>query len=357
MKAFGIQLMAEFLDCQASQTLAQGDQMESLLREAIPGCGLDLRQIAVHQFDPVGVTAVAIIGESHVALHTYPETQHVAVDIFTCAPGAPGPQRLLEWLQARLQPRQVRTAELLRGHKIAFQQPGLITDFSKAAFEISYHVQATCFHQRSLWQEIKVIDNPTFGRMLFLDQELQIAESDGIYHQTLVAPLLGANPPRVAILGGGDGGTLRCLLQSIPAVEAVAVLEIDPAVVAAARTHLPALCGGSFDDPRTQLHYGDASHLLTEFSGLDALIGDLTSAPEIHSHQTWESYAERLVAAMAEALRSGGVLSLQVGSAFEQARQAHLRGLLGRHFEALHTEEVFIPSFCERWLFISARKP
>jgi spermidine synthase len=356
MKAFGTQLIAEFLDCQQAALLAHGDQMEALLKEGIPYCGLDLRQIAVHQFDPMGVTAVAIIGESHVALHTYPETQHVAVDIFTCAPGAAGPTLLLDWLKARLQPREVRTAELLRGHKIAFQQPGLITDFSKAAFEISYHVRATYLHERSAWQEIKVIDNPTFGRMLFLDQELQIAESDAIYHQTLVGPLQPYAPARVAILGGGDGGTLHCLLQQIPALKEVAVLEIDPAVVAVAQVHLQPLCGDAFEDPRTALCYGDACALLANFADLDAVIGDLTTAPEIHSHQAWDVYAERLVGAMAQALRPGGMVSLQVGSAFEQARHIQLTALLQRHFEAVRCEAVFIPSFCERWMFLTARK-
>lgn len=356
MKAFGTQLIAEFLDCQHAHLLAHCDQMEALLRVGIPHCGLDLRQIAVHQFDPIGVTAVAIIGESHVALHTYPETQHVAVDIFTCAPGALGPAQLLEWLKTQLQPREVRTAELLRGHKIAFQQPGLITDFSKAAFEISYHVRAICLHERSAWQEIKVIDNPTFGRMLFLDQELQIAESDAIYHQTLVAPLQAQAPARVAILGGGDGGTLHCLLQQIPALQAVAVLEIDPAVVAAAQSHLQVLCGDSFDDSRTALCYGDACTLLADFSDLDAIIGDLTTAPEIHSHQAWDVYAAELIGAMALALRPGGIVSLQVGSAFEQTRHAQLTALLQRHFGAVRCEAVFIPSFCERWTFMTACK-
>jgi S-adenosylmethionine decarboxylase len=37
-----------------------------------------------HQFDPVGVSGVLLIAESHVSVHTWPEDAFVAVDIFTC---------------------------------------------------------------------------------------------------------------------------------------------------------------------------------------------------------------------------------------------------------------------------------
>tara|TARA_B100000768_G_scaffold110096_1_gene102078 strand:- start:1113 stop:1469 length:357 start_codon:yes stop_codon:yes gene_type:complete len=38
----------------------------------------------VHQFEPQGTTAVWILAESHMALHTYPEQNFLAVDVFTC---------------------------------------------------------------------------------------------------------------------------------------------------------------------------------------------------------------------------------------------------------------------------------
>lgn len=37
-----------------------------------------------HHFDPQGTTAVWILAESHMAIHTYPEESFMAIDIFTC---------------------------------------------------------------------------------------------------------------------------------------------------------------------------------------------------------------------------------------------------------------------------------
>ena len=40
--------------------------------------------IVSHKFDPFGVTAIALLAESHLSIHTWPESQYSAIDIFTC---------------------------------------------------------------------------------------------------------------------------------------------------------------------------------------------------------------------------------------------------------------------------------
>ena len=37
-----------------------------------------------NKFDPQGVTAIALLAESHISIHTWPESNYSAVDIFTC---------------------------------------------------------------------------------------------------------------------------------------------------------------------------------------------------------------------------------------------------------------------------------
>ena len=37
-----------------------------------------------HKFEPQGVTAIALLAESHLSIHTWPEAKYSAVDIFTC---------------------------------------------------------------------------------------------------------------------------------------------------------------------------------------------------------------------------------------------------------------------------------
>jgi len=356
VKAFGVQLIAEFLDCQQFQLLQHQDTVKALLREGLPAAGLDLRELVAHQFEPVGVTAVAIIGESHVALHTYPETHHLAVDIFTCSPGSPGPERLLAWLKDRLQPQQLRRAEIIRGQKITLQEQHLLTDLSKSGHDVRYHVQATLLHQRTAWQEIRVIENPSFGRMLFLDQELQIAESDRVYHQALVEPLRGqAGIRQLAVLGGGDGGVLQECFRHLPELERVYLLELDPAVIEASQRFLSKLCGQAFADPRLELRLGEVLAQLPALPVLDAVVSDLGLSPWRHSGHAQEIYLVQLLQAIRSHLRPGGFLSLQVGPVSEAPLRHALEKKLSDLFQEVAFEEGFIPSFCEPWVFAQGR--
>jgi S-adenosylmethionine decarboxylase len=46
--------------------------------------GFTLFQLAVHRFEPQGVTACAVVGESHVALHSWPEEGRLFFDVASC---------------------------------------------------------------------------------------------------------------------------------------------------------------------------------------------------------------------------------------------------------------------------------
>jgi spermidine synthase len=68
-----------------------------------------------HKFDPVGVTVVSIINESHVAIHTYPENQHASIDIFHCSTESGSLFELIDYLKAGLQAQTLEAVELRRG--------------------------------------------------------------------------------------------------------------------------------------------------------------------------------------------------------------------------------------------------
>lgn len=354
MKAYGSQIIAEFIGCQAN-LLDQREALEALLVEGIERHDLRLKSINSFQFEPVGVTAIAIIGESHIAIHTYPEEQHLSLDIFTCSPGSPNPARLLEFLRERLQPELVRSKTLTRGQSVEISQSDYLTDFSRSSFDIRYHIAQDVLRLRTAYQQLAIIDNPDFGRMLFLDNELQIASADAeLYHQALLSPLKSLIPKRVAVLGGGDGGVLNALLAI--GTESVFVVDIDEQVVAAAREHLTVICGQAFDDPRVQLRICEASGFLAEHQGFDLIVCDLTTAPERLAHAQQASYYPRLFERIYTALNPGGVLSLQVGAGLDQQTHNRAAELLAPHFTELNWQKVFIPSFCESWLFVSAQK-
>ena len=81
MTALGRHLIVEMWD---AQNLNAPDALEQGLREAVDAIDGTLMDVRVHTFPVHGVTGVAVIAESHIAVHTWPEYGYAAVDIFTC---------------------------------------------------------------------------------------------------------------------------------------------------------------------------------------------------------------------------------------------------------------------------------
>ncbi len=61
---------------------------EAFLRDTITSAakraGATLLHLVTHRFDPQGVTGLALLAESHISIHTWPESGYAAVDVFTC---------------------------------------------------------------------------------------------------------------------------------------------------------------------------------------------------------------------------------------------------------------------------------
>ncbi len=61
---------------------------EAFIRETITvaskSAGATLLNLITHKFSPQGVTGLALLAESHMSIHTWPESSYAAVDVFTC---------------------------------------------------------------------------------------------------------------------------------------------------------------------------------------------------------------------------------------------------------------------------------
>jgi spermidine synthase len=78
-----------------------------------------------------------------------------------------------------------------------------------APVQYVYAVEKILHKSRSQFQEIMVLENPYFGKILVLDDVVQITERDEFfYHEMLVHVVMHAhpNPRKVIVIGGGDGG-------------------------------------------------------------------------------------------------------------------------------------------------------
>ena len=66
-----------------------------------------------HHFSPQGVSGSLVIAESHLSVHTWPETGYVALDIYTC--GGLDPRLGFEYLGRAFHARKYRVQEIVRG--------------------------------------------------------------------------------------------------------------------------------------------------------------------------------------------------------------------------------------------------
>ena len=357
MKPLGTQHIAEFTYC-SEEILNNRAAMEEALRIGIEKSGLTLITTNSYQFDPIGVTVIAIIGESHVAIHTYPEARHASVDIFSCSSMSEPHMRLLDFLKGKLKPKTVRVMELLRGNPLDVADKDWVTTFSGYGFEVRYHIIREILSRKSKYQQIDIIENENFGKMLFLDKDLQIAERDAhIYNMSMVCPLVESDNRlnKVVILGGGDGGVLHELLKYNP--KSVILVDIDEEVIQVSDEFLPSISNGAFNHPNVEIVIDDAYTYLTNREGFDAVIYDLTMHPEAFMRIERSKFLDDLFAMIKRSLLQGGMVTSQCCSEFDDETFQMIEKILSKHFIDIDFRKNFIPSFCENWMFASATVP
>ena len=88
--------------------------MESALREATEASGATLLHIHLHHFTPNdGISAVAVLAESHISVHTWPERDYAAFDFFMCGKAKPG--QAVKVIEQRFGPVRTELHRLFRG--------------------------------------------------------------------------------------------------------------------------------------------------------------------------------------------------------------------------------------------------
>ncbi len=133
---------------------------------------------------------------------------------------------------------------------------------------------------RSPFQEILIFDSVSHGRVLMLDGVVQITEADEFVYQEMLAhvPLVAhGSAKRVLIIGAGDGGVLRRVLEH-KSVERVSMVEIDGDVIRLARQFIPSVSGNAWDDPRASVIVGDGIDFVANAptASVDVMIVDST---------------------------------------------------------------------------------
>jgi len=102
------------LDLQGAHNLDDLKIVEKAMRDAVAASGATLLNIDLHHFTPNGgISGVAVLAESHLSIHTWPERDYAAVDIFMC--GNCDPYKAIPALKRAFNPSSVILGEYKRG--------------------------------------------------------------------------------------------------------------------------------------------------------------------------------------------------------------------------------------------------
>jgi S-adenosylmethionine decarboxylase len=119
-KGLGIHIILELYECDP-QVVNQPQRIEEILLEAAKAANLKTLCIKTHKFTPYGVTSLLLISESHLSIHTWPEHNFAAADIFICGNQA---RKAADVIIQGLRPGRLEMLELVRGVNIQGQGGG-----------------------------------------------------------------------------------------------------------------------------------------------------------------------------------------------------------------------------------------
>lgn len=242
---------------------------------------------------------------------------------------------------------------------------------------IEYDFDKLLYHEKSDYQDIKIVTSPSLGNVLLLDNLQNMSEADDSYTLELMAfPLSSMEDKDILILGGGDGALLHELIKRNP--KHVTMIEIDIKVIEACQLYLKPW-GSVFDKmegPNYKIIIEDCLKQLRQFANarrkFDIVFNDLTDRPlskrddalnafdpsskqrdnpwhfiETIFNLSIDCLKEKVGVYMTHATGKGNVESIE---AFEKFLRTSCKRV---EFE---WREAFVPSFMETWRFYSIKR-
>ena len=172
---------------------------------------------------------------------------------------------------------------------------------------------------KSNFQDILIFESETHGRVLMLDGIVQITERDEFVYQEMIShvPMLAhGSASSVLIIGAGDGGVLRRVLQH-RGVTRVVMVEIDGEVIRLSKEFMPLIAGDAWRDPRAEVIVGDGIDYVVRSAAniFDVIIVDSTDPVGVGEIL----FTDEFYANCARVLTDDGIIVNQCGVPFMQA--------------------------------------
>ena len=307
---------------------------------------IEVLNISEKIFKPQGYTCLALLAESHMSFHTFPERGIISFDFFTC--GKISPTSALEVLKNEIKHERAVVRSFDRSNK------GMYEDIYSTPGHKKYYVVDDVLENfvSKVGQHIEIVKLEEFGNSLFIDSELQVAEKDEKkYSSQFVNSALNLSKENssAAIIGGGDGGVAREL--SSKGFDLIDWYELDPEVVKVCQKHLPKVFGDLKANNKVKTYWGDAFESIKKVkdSRYDKIFVDL------NDDDFCINLAAKNMKSLKRILKPGGVITAQVGCLSKKPKQVKSWvELLQSNFGNAELSEVFIPSFDCRWNFASS---
>ncbi|GAB0119277.1 polyamine aminopropyltransferase [Acidisoma sp. 7E03] len=195
-----------------------------------------------------------------------------------------------------------------------------------------FRVKRELARVQSDFQDIAVFESESHGRVLVLDGVIQITEGDEFVYQEMLThvPLLAhGEARRVLIIGAGDGGVLRRVLEH-STVEKAVMCEIDGEVVRLAKEFMPGIAGDAWTNPRGEVIIGDGIDYVRRApdASFDVIIVDSTDPIGVGEVLFTDEFYQN----SARILTAGGLIVNQCGVPFMQADELRETSLRRRQF-------------------------
>ena len=319
---------------------------EKLVYKIAKKAKVTVLEISKYKFKPQGFTLVALLAESHISFHTFPENGIISFDFFTC--GKVSPSIAIDIIKKEIEHKRIVKKEFNRDtialyHDI-YSSPGL---------QKSYVVKNVLEDFTSkVGQHIEILDLEQFGKSLFIDNEIQVATKDEhLYSGTFVnAGLkLNKNKETAAIIGGGDGGVAReCISKEFGYID---WFELDPEVVEVCEKHLGSIGNKATKKNSVKCIWGDA------FEGIKKIEDDRYDKifVDLNDDQFCIDLAAKNMDSLVRILKPNGVITAQVGSQDKKPKQVDKwLKVFNKNFGNATLDRVYIPSFDCSWNFSSS---
>ncbi|HEY3521735.1 MAG TPA: polyamine aminopropyltransferase [Rhodanobacteraceae bacterium] len=215
---------------------------------------------------------------------------------------------------------------------------------------IGFRTERLLCAEKTRFQNIEIHETTDWGNLMVIDGCIMLTSRDNfLYHEMMSHPALftHARPGHVAIIGGGDCGTLREVLRH-DEIESAVQVEIDERVTRLAEKYFPELCEAN-SDPRAQLLFDDGIKYMSDRApeSLDVVIVDSTD-PVGPAEGLFNA---AFYASCFRALRQGGILVQQSESPIAHLELIEsMRGEMSKAgFGAVHTLPFPQPCYPTGW--------